>query len=85
MQRAIYDAVARGDWRFAQTEQQKLFTLVRAVRVGSPPSGVKAALNLLGICEETCAVPVLPLSEAQRNSLSSTLRYLGIEALPAAV
>jgi dihydrodipicolinate synthase/N-acetylneuraminate lyase len=75
---ALFDAWSAGDLTSMRMWQERLFTLVRAVRVGSAPSAVKAALSIVGICGETCAPPVTNLTAAQRGTLAEALSHLGI-------
>lgn len=73
----IFDAVAAGNWPGARDQQRQLFTLMRAMRVGSPPSAIKVALNVLGICGDHCAAPIDPMPEAQRQGVAAALARLG--------
>ncbi len=57
----IYDEYRRGDLTVARRSQDALYELVIAVRTGSFPLAIKAALHMLGICEPWSAPPVQKL------------------------
>jgi 4-hydroxy-tetrahydrodipicolinate synthase len=74
----IYDAVREGRWDDARRAQNALLELVLTLRAGVFPSGIKAALALAGICGDTPAAPLSPLSSADRERLAAGLVRLGL-------
>jgi 4-hydroxy-tetrahydrodipicolinate synthase len=74
----IYDAVREGHWDDARRHQNALLDLVLTLRAGVFPSGIKAALALAGICGDTPAAPLSPLSAVDRERLAAGLARLGL-------
>lgn len=74
----LYDAIRAGRWDEARQQQRLLLRLVMALRPGLFPTGVKAAMAMLGICGDTPAPPGAPLAGAERARLESDLRRLGL-------
>jgi len=78
----IYDDFQRRDWESARTGQGALIELVTALRVGVFPAAIKAALQILAICEQWPAPPVAPLDEASTAHLRQRLAQWGILSTP---
>ncbi len=76
----IYEDFTRSDWHAARTHQDSLVELVNAVRAGVFPAGIKAALNLQGICGPWPAAPVAPLDDASQSRLRERLDGWGLLA-----
>ena len=74
----IFDDFERGDWRAARAHQDMTLQLASAIRTGVFPAGLKAALNLQGICEPWPAAPVAPLDEPSRERLRERLENWGL-------
>ena len=74
----IYDAYVRGDIPAAREAQDRLYRLVMAVRDGIFPSAIKAALQLMGICEPWTAPPATRLDERMEVRLRDQLAQLGL-------
>ncbi len=74
----IYDEYGRGDLEAARRSQDALYELVIAVRTGSFPLAIKAALHMLGICEPWSAPPVQKLDSRQEATLREQLAGWGL-------
>ena len=74
----IYRNYVSGDMKAALEAQFKLSALRIATNMGSFPVVIKEGLELLGYHVGTCAAPVLPLEEAQREKLKATLHEIGL-------
>jgi len=73
-------ACARGDLASARTLHNRILRLMNLNFVESSPIPVKASLALLGLCEESYRLPLVPPSEATRAQLREALRELGLLA-----
>jgi dihydrodipicolinate synthase/N-acetylneuraminate lyase len=69
----IYDEYCRGDLMAARKSQEALYELVVAVRAGVFPLAIKAALNMLGICEPWSAPPAQKLDSGLEARLRKQL------------
>lgn len=74
----LFDAFHAGDWDLARERQRAVVEMVIATRVGTFPAGIKAGLEMMGICGSTTAPPVPALGESDRHQLASVLTRLGI-------
>jgi len=74
----LYDLVRAGRWEDAREQQRRILRLVIALRTGVFPTGIKAALALVGICGDTPAWPATPLGEPERVRLRVALQGLGL-------
>jgi 4-hydroxy-tetrahydrodipicolinate synthase len=71
-------AAARGDFASARAIHDRLLKLMNLNFVESNPIPVKASMALLGLCEETYRLPMVPPTEATREALRGALRELGL-------
>ena len=71
-------ACARGEFSAARAIHAKLLRLMNLNFVESNPIPVKASLALLGLCEESFRLPLVPPSDATRELLRAALRELGL-------
>ena len=69
----IYDDFQRGDMDAARAAQNRLYQLVVALRAGTFPAAIKAALHMQGICEPWLAPPVEKLDDRMTARLRSQL------------
>jgi 4-hydroxy-tetrahydrodipicolinate synthase len=74
----IYDEYRRGDLNAARRSQDELYELVMSVREGVFPLAIKAALQMLGICEPWSAPPVRKLDERAEARLRERMTGLGL-------
>jgi len=71
-------AFAAGNAKKALSLHQKLYPLFKDLFVETNPVPVKAALAMLGIMEEECRLPLVPLSAANREKLKAALKVSGV-------
>jgi 4-hydroxy-tetrahydrodipicolinate synthase len=74
----IYDEYCRGDLTAARKSQEALYELVIAVRAGVFPLAIKAALNMLRVCEPWSAPPVQKLDSELESRLREQLAGWGL-------
>lgn len=74
----LYEAYAQGRLDQARDLQAQLLELVITLRVGMFPAGIKAALELIGVCGPWPMPPGRPLSRSESQALQETLRRRGI-------
>ena len=74
----LYEAVQMGDYGQAQAIQLKTFPLRKAFALGTFPSVVKEAMNLLGHRAGPTRAPVGGLDDDGRESLKQILSDLGV-------
>ena len=70
-------AAARGDFATAHARHERLLPLMRAAFAESNPIPVKAAMAMLGRCENVLRLPLVPLADAHAASLREALRHAG--------
>ena len=71
-------AYAAGDTRKALQIHQKLYPLFKDLFIETNPVPVKAALAMLGFCEEEYRLPLVRLSAANRGALRTAMKAAGI-------
>lgn len=74
----IDEAFKRGDLVAARAEQDSLYRLVGALRVGVFPAAIKAACHMQGICEPWCAAPLEPLDDQSQAKLRAQMGAWGL-------
>src|SRR5262245_26056850 len=72
------DACLTGDFRAALKLQDKLMPLHTALFVETNPAPAKYALSVLGKCEETVRLPMVPVSEKTRASVRDAMVHAGL-------
>jgi 4-hydroxy-tetrahydrodipicolinate synthase len=77
---ALTAACLRGDFAEARRIHDRHLELMNLNFVESNPIPVKAALALLGLCEESYRLPLCPPKEATREALRGALRAVGLLA-----
>lgn len=70
-------AALRQDMRTAQTLNLKLLKLYRLLFSEGNPVGVKAALEIQGLCSREVRLPLVPMSEAGVQTLKNALGKIG--------
>ncbi len=78
----LYRAFHAQDWGRAVDLQRQIVELVMATRRGVFPAGIKAGLEILGICDATMAPPIPPLSREDREQLRRTMERLDLLPAP---
>jgi len=71
-------ACQRGDYAAALTLHDKLFPLHSNLFVETNPSPAKYALSVLGKCEETVRLPMVPLAEKSRALVREAMVHAGL-------
>jgi 4-hydroxy-tetrahydrodipicolinate synthase len=74
----IYDAALRGDVAATKAAQAKLSPIRLGLMLGTAPSGVKGALDLLGESIGPCRSPVGPLSPTSQQKMKAALVAAGM-------
>lgn len=74
----IFDALSRGDHKKALKAQYELFPFRLAFSLGTFPTVVKEALNIVGLPGGNCRAPILPLTAENRKKLMVILSEMGI-------
>lgn len=72
MQKACSD----GDFVKAAAIQQRLMPLHSALFTEPSPAGVKYAASLLGLCGESCRLPIVPLSNEAKAAIHDAMSKL---------
>ncbi len=75
--RAVAAALA-GDFESARTEHFKMLPVIRALFTETNPIPVKAAMSMLGFCQDGLRLPLLPMTEANRENLRASLHAAGV-------
>jgi 4-hydroxy-tetrahydrodipicolinate synthase len=78
--RAMVAACRKGDFAEGRRLHNRLLRLMNLNFVESNPIPVKAALALMGLCEESYRLPLAPPSQATRDALAAALRELELLA-----
>ena len=76
--KALVDAGRRKDWKAAEELDRKYAAVFRDLFVESNPGPVKAAMAAKGWLAEELRLPLVPITEANRNRLMATLRQAGL-------
>ena len=70
-----------GDYTAALEIQDRLLSLYGTMFVETNPAPVKFALSMLGMCEDEVRLPLVPLSDASKALVASSLADVGIEPI----
>ena len=73
----LVEAAARGDFATARERQATLLPLMRAAFAESNPIPIKAAMSMLGRCENVLRLPLVPLADSHHGVLRGALRHAG--------
>jgi 4-hydroxy-tetrahydrodipicolinate synthase len=71
-------AAMTGDWTTARSMNSKYLKLMQAHFCEPSPAPVKAVLALMGRCDETLRLPMVPVSAATRKKLHALVDELGL-------
>ena len=71
-------AFAQGKADAALKLQERFYPLFKDLFIETNPVPVKAALSLLGVCEEEYRLPLVPIGAKNRDVLKATLKSCGI-------
>ncbi len=70
-------AALDGNWAEARRRHYALLPLMRALFLETNPIPIKAAMAMLGLCQDDLRLPLVPMSEAPRVRLRRVLQDLG--------
>jgi len=74
----IYEAYKAGDYERSREYQRQLAPLRMAFKLGTFPSVMKEALNILGLPGGRCRSPIRPLSDESTKALRQILSDMGL-------
>jgi len=72
----LVNLALKGKFKEAWEIQQKLIEIINSLFVEGNPAGVKAALKVLGICQEYLRLPLVPVSKNTYNKLAKQIEDL---------
>jgi len=70
----IQELCADNDFAAALTVHEQLVPLYTALFREPNPAGIKYAASLMGLCEEECRLPMVPLSDVTREAIRQALQ-----------
>ena len=76
----MIEAAERGDYAAARQLHHRLVPLMLGNFVESNPGPVKFAMALMGLCEESYRLPMVPPRPASQEKIVAFLKELGIDA-----
>ena len=76
----LTDFCLEGRWDEARAIQYRLLPLMRALFLETNPIPVKAAVAMLGLCQDELRLPLVSMTAAPRAQLAEALRALGLQA-----
>ena len=71
-------ACRRGDWDTARRLHYQLLPLIRALFLETNPIPVKAAVAMMGYCQDALRLPLLPMSDGARAKLKAVMEQFGL-------
>ena len=80
----LAEAAERGDYKLARTIHQKLLPLLLGNFVESNPGPVKFAMAMMGLCELSYRLPMVPPRPASQTRILGILNELGLPVVKAA-
>ena len=69
----VYDEAVRGNWSASKEAHLSLFNLTNLLFAEGNPAGIKAVLQLRGLCEDTVRLPLIVASEGLKKALKLEL------------
>jgi len=74
---AVVRAAAQGRFDEAAQSDAKFAEIYRLLFVDGNPAGAKAALNIMGKCENVLRLPLVPATEATMEQMAAEIKNLG--------
>jgi 4-hydroxy-tetrahydrodipicolinate synthase len=71
-------ATLKGDYAKALALQDRLMPLHHALFVETSPGPVKYAVSLLGICEAEARLPMVPVTDATKQTVRDAMVHAGL-------
>jgi 4-hydroxy-tetrahydrodipicolinate synthase len=75
----LVHSAAKGDFETARKRHFQLCDIIPLLFAEGNPGGIKAALKMIGICEEHMLLPLVPISDGLREKLYRTISEAGIK------
>jgi 4-hydroxy-tetrahydrodipicolinate synthase len=72
----LVNLALKGKFKEAWDIQQKLLDIYNSLFVEGNPAGVKAALKIMGICQDFLRLPLVPVSKVTFNKLAKQIEEL---------
>jgi 4-hydroxy-tetrahydrodipicolinate synthase len=72
-------ACQTGDFTTAAAIQRRLMPLHSALFLEPSPAGVKYAASLLGLCDDYCRLPIVPLSASAKSAIREAIEEIGLK------
>ena len=72
------DACSNGDYERARELHDRLMPLHEELFCETSPAPVKYALSVLGRCEESCRLPLAPLTESSKARVRAAMTKVGV-------
>ena len=67
-----------GKLKESREMQLKLLDIMEALFWDVNPIPVKAALSIMGVCSDSCRLPLTPMGRKQKERLAAVMRRYGI-------
>jgi 4-hydroxy-tetrahydrodipicolinate synthase len=74
----MQSACLAGDYATALNYQDQLMPLHEALFTEPSPAGAKYAASLLGLCSDSCRLPIVPLQDATKKKIQSAMQSLDL-------
>lgn len=74
----LTNAALDGRWDDARRVHYEVLPLIRACFLESNPIPIKAAVSMLGLCENSVRLPLRPISDGARAELMAVMQGLGL-------
>lgn len=71
-------ACRKGEYTTATEIQERLMPLHMALFAEPSPAGIKFAASRLGLCDEYCRLPIVPLSMKSKSTILDAMEKLGL-------
>jgi 4-hydroxy-tetrahydrodipicolinate synthase len=62
-----------GDFKAAAETHYQVMDFINTLFLDGSPSGVKAAMSMMGLCENIVRLPLVPVNKAVYEKIKSTL------------
>lgn len=72
----LIHAAAKGNYELARQFHYKLLPLMKILLKSGNPSGIKAVLNCMGLCENNFRLPVYKLNDLQYDAIKSIVQQM---------
>ena len=76
----MVEAAERGDYAAARTQHQRLVPMMLGNFMESNPGPVKYAMSVMGLCELSFRLPMVPPRPASQEKMRALLKEVGIES-----